>query len=218
MQFYTEFTIRGTAIWVFVLTYLVTHMYAISCRLMFQEKLPELYGTYRKSMVTLFKLSTSQDWVDIDLTLDTYGDNYLFFFLSYYIINMMGFLNGLVGIFGNAFTNNIVFEEMIEEEEFEHEKEKLKKQEKQEKFKKNSKAEFYRDNPDLDNYNNNDSNDNNNNNDNEIISREDYIQRSYTITRERNSTTRGKQKDIDIILDRLNIIDTAIENICIKLA
>ena len=40
-------------------------------------------------MTTLFKLSTSQDWIDVELTMTTYGDEYLFFFLSYYIINMM---------------------------------------------------------------------------------------------------------------------------------
>lgn len=209
MQFYKEFTIRGTAFWIFILTYLVTHMYAISCKLMFQDKLPELYGTYKKSMVTLFKLSTSQDWVDVELTMDTYGDNYLFFFLSYYIINMMGFLNGLVGIFGNAFTNTDIFEEMIEVEEMEHEKNKLKKL---------SKEEYYN-NKTLDNC---DENFNYNNND--IILRENYIERNNSILQERSSMSggrssicKGKQKDIDIIVDRLNIIQLAIENISKKL-
>ena len=41
-------------------------------------------------------------------------EEYFTFFLSFYIIIILGFLNGLVGIFGNAFTDSTIFEEMIE--------------------------------------------------------------------------------------------------------
>jgi len=116
-QVYKEFTYEGTAIWIFILIYLVTHIYAISSQILFNEKLPILFGNYNKSMFTLIRFSTSQEWGDILKVMEIYGNEYFFFFLSFYIIIIVGFLNGLIVVFGNAFTNNDSFNEMMELED-----------------------------------------------------------------------------------------------------
>jgi len=116
-QVYKEFTYEGTAIWIFLLTYIVTHIYAISSQILFNEQLPELFGNYNKSMFTLIRFSTSQEWGDILKVMEIYGNEYFFFFLSFYIIIIVGFLNGLIVVFGNAFTNDVSFNEMMELED-----------------------------------------------------------------------------------------------------
>ena len=58
-------------------------------------------------MFTLIRFSTSQEWGDILKVMEIYGNEYFFYFLSFYIIIIVGFFNGLIVVFGNAFTNNL---------------------------------------------------------------------------------------------------------------
>ena len=73
-QVYKEFTYSGTAFWVFVLIYIVSHIYAISSTILFHEELPVLFGNYSKSMFTLIRFSTSQEWGDILQVMEKYGN------------------------------------------------------------------------------------------------------------------------------------------------
>ena len=116
-EVYNEFTYDGTAFWIFILTYIVTHIYAISSQILFSENLPELFGNYNKSMFTLIRFSTSQEWDDILKVMEIYGNEYFFFFLSFYIIIIVGFFNGLIVVFGNAFTNDKSYEKMVQKED-----------------------------------------------------------------------------------------------------
>jgi len=116
-QVYNEFTYSGTAFWIFLLAYIVTHIYAISSTFLFYKELPLLFGNYSTSMFTLIRFSTSQEWGDILQVMEIYGNEYFFYFLSFYIIIIVGFLNGLIVTFGNAFSNQGELEAMIDEEE-----------------------------------------------------------------------------------------------------
>jgi voltage-gated sodium channel len=114
-EFLNQFTIRGTSLWIFVATFIITHIYTISSMLMFGEELPELFGTYGRSLLTLVKFT--KNWDDVEDTIRLFGIEYLLYFMSFYIIIIMGFFNGLVGTFGNSFTNIEKYEYYMEVEE-----------------------------------------------------------------------------------------------------
>ena len=88
--------------YVVLLLFIIFYIYAAVGSYLFQEINPFLWGDIARSMLTLFRVMTFEDWTDIQYeTMEVYGFSWIYY-LSFIFLTTFAFLNMVIGIVVNV--------------------------------------------------------------------------------------------------------------------
>lgn len=99
-----------------LLMFIIFYIYAAIGSFMFDTINPKLWGNISIAMLTLFRVSTFEDWTDVMYeVMAVYGYAWVFF-LSFIFLTTFAFLNMVIGIVVNVMENENAAERLAEGE------------------------------------------------------------------------------------------------------
>jgi len=84
--------------YVVLLLFIIFYIYAAIGSILFEQINPVLWGDITRSMLTLFRVMTFEDWTDVMYeTMEVYGFSWIYY-LSFIFLSAFAFLNMIIGI------------------------------------------------------------------------------------------------------------------------